>query len=218
MQHIYNSWEQLLYKCWTMKKILCQAENKAQYTTHCPPCVQTCTQSHDKHTFLTVQACELAYMSLYIIYLYLVKNKLHNSTNLENCFFELKNYIKMKRKRIFFFNSNQANYCVWVFCAGGKSFHQNLRIGGIEGEKYKTNLSPHLQILLHSSPSGTKKQKQKGAGKGQKRKRPYRKHSFFQKTVLCYIQVKEKGVRRGRGAWGGGVNTIQIPNTQYFTS
>lgn len=67
------------------------ARQKTKHSTQpTAPCVQTCTQSHDKHTFLTVQASELAYMSLYIIYLYLVKNKLHNSTNLENCFFKLK--------------------------------------------------------------------------------------------------------------------------------
>lgn len=89
MQHIYISWEQLLYKCWIMKNPVL---SRKQSTVHNPqpPCVQTCTQSHDKHAFLTVQASELAYMSLYIIYLYLVKNKLHNSTNLENCFFKLK--------------------------------------------------------------------------------------------------------------------------------
>lgn len=67
------------------------ARQKTKHSTQPRPlCVQTCTQSHDKHTFLTVQASELAYMSLYIIYLYLVKNKLHNSTSLENCFFKLK--------------------------------------------------------------------------------------------------------------------------------
>ena len=28
MQHIYNSWEQLLYKCWTMKKICARLKTK----------------------------------------------------------------------------------------------------------------------------------------------------------------------------------------------
>lgn len=150
-------------------------------------------------------------MSLYIIYLYLVKNKLHNSTNLENCFFELKNYIKMKRKRIFFFNSNQANYCVWVFCAGGKSFHQNLRIGGIEGEKYKTNLSPHLQILLHSSPSGTKKQKQKGGGERTKKKKTIQEtFILLENSSMLHTSERKRGEA---GAWGvgGGLTRYKFP-------
>lgn len=69
---------------------LCQAQNKEQYTTRGPR-VYKHARSHMTNTlFLTVQASELAYMSLYIIYLYLVKNKLHNSTNSENYFFKLK--------------------------------------------------------------------------------------------------------------------------------
>lgn len=75
------------------KKRACsrQKENtpKAQYTTHDPPRVYKHARSHMTNTpFLTGQASELAYMSLYIIYLYLVKNKLHNSTNLETCFLQ----------------------------------------------------------------------------------------------------------------------------------
>lgn len=135
----------------------------------------------------------------------MVKNKLHNSTNLENCFFELKNYIKMKRKRIFFFNSNQANYCVWVFCAGGKSFHQNLRIGGIEGEKYKTNLSPHLQILLHSSPSGTKKQKQKGGGERTKKKKTIQEtFILLENSSMLHTSERKRGEAGAWGVGGGG--------------
>lgn len=96
MQHIANLLEQLLYKWGAMeekeKESLCQANRKhpkAQYTTHDPPCVYKHARSHMTNTpFLTGQASELAYMSLYIIYLYLVKNKLHNSTNLETCFLQ----------------------------------------------------------------------------------------------------------------------------------
>lgn len=97
MQHISNLLEQLLYKWGAMeekKKSLCQAKRKhpkAQYTTHdpLPPRVYKHARSHMTNTpFLKGQASELAYTSLYIIYLYLVKNKLHNSTNLETCFLQ----------------------------------------------------------------------------------------------------------------------------------
>lgn len=88
MQQIYNSCKQLLYKCWIMKNPVL---GKKQSTVHNhSPCVYKHARSHMTNTLLTVQASELAYMSLYIIYLYLVKNKLHNSTNLENCFFKIK--------------------------------------------------------------------------------------------------------------------------------
>lgn len=54
-------------------------------------------RSHMTNTpFLTGQASELAYMSLYIIYLYLVKNKLHNSTNLDLFSSNLKLHFKKR--------------------------------------------------------------------------------------------------------------------------
>lgn len=33
------------------KKTKNKTKTQAQYATMAPPCVQTCTQSHDKHTF-----------------------------------------------------------------------------------------------------------------------------------------------------------------------
>lgn len=75
----------------------------AQYTTQPPrplPKVYKHARSHMTNTpFLTGQASELANMSLYIIYLYLVKNKLHNSTNLDLFSSNLKLHIKKKERR-----------------------------------------------------------------------------------------------------------------------
>lgn len=94
MQHIANLLEQLLYKWGAMeekKKPVPGKKKTPQSTVHNPrpPRVYKHARSHMTNTpFLTGQASELAYMSLYIIYLYLVKNKLHNSTNLETCFLQ----------------------------------------------------------------------------------------------------------------------------------
>lgn len=180
-----NSWEQLLYKCGTMKN---PVPGRKQSTVHNPRplCVQTCTQSHDKHTFLTVQASELAYMSLYIIYLYLVKNKLHNSTNLETCFFKLKMTKKGEKRQL-------SKLCLSILY-GREEFTPKLRSWGVEGEKYKTSLSPHLQILIHSSH-----QREKKRGKGtKKKKRPYRKTFILleNSSMLHTSERKKKG-------WGG---------------
>lgn len=87
MKHDFNLWERVLYK---LKNENC-ARHKTKNSTQ--PVAPVCTNMHAvtwyTH-FLTVQASEFAYMSLYIIYLYLVKNKLHNSTNSEKYFFKLK--------------------------------------------------------------------------------------------------------------------------------
>lgn len=150
-------------------------------------------------------------MSLYIIYLYLVKNKLHNSTNLENCFFELKNYIKMKRKRIFFFNSNQANYCVWVFCAGGKSFHQNLRIGGSWGWEIQNQPVPPPSDITSFLPFRNKKTKTKrGRGKDKKEKDHTGNIHSFRKQFYVTYKWKKRGEA---GAWGvgGGLTRYKFP-------
>lgn len=75
---------------WRMKTV--PGTKQQTVNNPCPPPV--CTNMHavtwHTHFSLTVRASEFAYMSLYIIYLYLVKNKLHNSTNSEKYFFKLK--------------------------------------------------------------------------------------------------------------------------------
>lgn len=43
----------------------------------------------------------------------------------------------------------------------GTDFFFSIKKWGVEGEKYKTSVSPHLQILLHSSPSVKKKKRKK---------------------------------------------------------
>lgn len=150
-------------------------------------------------------------MSLYIIYLYLVKNKLHNSTNLENCFFELKNYIKMKRKRIFFFNSNQANYCVWVFCAGGKSFHQNLRIGGSWGWEIQNQPVPPPSDITSFLPFRNKKTKTKRGGERTKKKKTIQKtFILLENSSMLHTSERKRGEA---GAWGvgGGLTRYKFP-------
>lgn len=150
-------------------------------------------------------------MSLYIIYLYLVKNKLHNSTNLENCFFELKNYIKMKRKRIFFFNSNQANYCVWVFCAGGKSFHQNLRIGGSWGWEIQNQPVPPPSDITSFLPFRNKKTKTKRGGERTKKKKTIQEtFILLENSSMLHTSERKRGEA---GAWGvgGGLTRYKFP-------
>lgn len=144
-------------------------------------------------------------MSLYIIYLYLVKNKLHNSTNLENCFFELKNYIKMKRKRIFFFNSNQANYCVWVFCAGGKSFHQNLRIGGSWGWEIQNQPVPPPSDITSFLPFRNKKTKTKRGGERTKKKKTIQEtFILLENSSMLHTSERKRGEAGAWGVGGGG--------------
>lgn len=150
-------------------------------------------------------------MSLYIIYLYLVKNKLHNSTNLENCFFELKNYIKMKRKRIFFFNSNQANYCVWVFCAGGKSFHQNLRIGGSWGWEIQNQPVPPPSDITSFLSFRNKKTKTKRGGERTKKKKTIQEtFILLENSSMLHTSERKRGEA---GAWGvgGGLTRYKFP-------
>lgn len=125
----------------------------------------------------------------------------------------------MKRKRIFFFNSNQANYCVWVFCAGGKSFHQNLRIGGSWGWEIQNQPVPPPSDITSFLPFRNKKTKTKrGRGKDKKEKDHTGNIHSFRKQFYVTYKWKKKGWGGGVGRGGGGVNTIQIPNTQYFTS
>lgn len=142
--------EQLLFMCgihgFTLWKKICVRQKTRQPR---PPCEQTCTQSHEKHAFLAVQANELTYMSLYIIYLYLVKNKLHNSTNWENCFFKLKMTLKWKAT----FHSDGANSC---FCVGG-TFSTRIKEWGSRGWEIQKQPPPLFQGLLHSTPSARKR-------------------------------------------------------------
>lgn len=161
-----NSWEQLLYKCGTMKN---PVPGRKQSTVHNPRplCVQTCTQSHDKHTFLTVQASELAYMSLYIIYLYLVKNKLHNSTNLETCFFKLKMTKKRGKKAI---KQIVFEYSVWE---GG--VYTKIKEWGSWGWEIQNQPVPPPSDINSFLPSARKKE-----GERDKKKKDHTgKHSFF---------------------------------------
>lgn len=177
---------------------------RKQSTVHNPRplCVQTCTQSHDKHTFLTVQASELAYMSLYIIYLYLVKNKLHNSTNLETCFFKLKMTKKRGKKAI---KQIVFEYSVWE---GG--VYTKIKEWGSWGWEIQNQPVPPPSDINSFLPSARKKEGERD----KKKKKTIQEniHSFRKQFYVTYKWKKKKG-----GGVGRGDNTIQIPKNQYFT-
>lgn len=63
---------------------------------------------------------------------------------------------------------------------------------GVEGEKYKTSLSPHLQILLHSSPSARKKEGGEDKKKKKKKDHTGNVHSFRKQFYVTY-KSKKKG-------------------------
>lgn len=196
MQHIYNLWEQLLYKCLIMKNSVLGKIKQKQSTVHNHgPCVYKHARSHMTNTLFSQSKPVSLLMSLYI-YLYFVKNKLHNSTNLENCFFKLKmtktggKKRKTQTKHYSAIKHTVSGHFVW----GGR-ISTKLKEWGDEGEKYKTSLSPHLQILLHSSPVARKKTKKGGEGNI---------HSFRKQFYVTYKWKK--------GGWGRRIIIIQIPN------
>lgn len=146
------------------------ARKKTKHSTQpTAPCVYKHARSHMTNT-LSSQSKPVSLLICLYIYLYLVKNKLHNSTDLENCFFKLKMTKRIKKKQ----KCNYANHCLGF--SHEREVFSKIKEWGAEGEKHKTSLSPHLQIELHSSPSA-RKTGQKTRKK--KKKRPYKKRSFF---------------------------------------
>lgn len=144
---------------------------------------------------------ELAYMSLYIIYLYLVKNKLHNSTNLENCFFKL----KMTKKTKTF--SKLCVFCLDIFCVGLstkiKEWGKLLRV-----RNTKPACPPTFRYYF-IPPLQQEKQKE-----GEKTKKQRKKKTIQEMFILLEnSSMLHTSERKG----GGGINMIQIPNTQHFT-
>lgn len=144
--------------------------HSAQYTTHAPPFprkVYKHARSHMTNTpFLTGQASELAYMSLYIIYLYLVKNKLHNSTNLDLFSSNLK--LRFKKKRGGGGREAIEQIVIEYFHTWRGELTPKQRRWGVRGDKYKTSLQPPTFTYLFISPISE-----------EQKEGPYRKHSFF---------------------------------------
>lgn len=93
---------------------------------------------------------------------------------------------------------------------GGEDLPSKLRSGELRVRNTKPACPPHLQILIHSSPISKKKRGK--IPKKRKKEKENHIHSFRKQFYVTY-KWKKKGV----GA-GVGVNTIRIPNTQYFTS
>lgn len=98
----------------------------------------------------------------------------------------------MKEKKRTF----NSKFSVLDILCGREKFPPILRERWVEGEKYKTSLSPHLQILLQSSPSLRKKNVKAKRGK---RKTIQEMSILLENSSMLHTSQRKKGLGLGAG-------------------